>query len=44
MHDQMILFYTENNMGTKRFFQNVGMIGTINNKKMIRHMVLLIKY
>jgi hypothetical protein len=39
----MIVLYIETNMQKKRYVCNVSMIGTINKKTRVRHMVLLIR-
>ena len=44
MHVQMIVFYIEMHMRSKRGVQNVGVTGTRNTKTSVRHMVLLIRY
>ena len=44
MHVQMILFYIEDNMQTKRCIQNVGMTGMINKKRRVNHVVLFLRY
>ena len=44
MHVQIIVFYIEMNMQTKRYVENVCMTGTRNPKTMVKHMVVLIKF
>ena len=41
---QMIVFYIEENIQTKRYVQNVGMIGMINKKIKVNHVVILLRY